>query len=136
MKQNITLFFLVVALGTSGCTSATQHLMNDPIDTSSSSNQTTIEYQHQPTYTYEEPTQEKKEAYENTMKKIASGIQDDPNYQRFSLDTEEKKAWFKKLTYQLWDRQITRQQFVEEGLKKYPNNGYEFDFIIKGFNAN
>lgn len=136
MKQKITLIFLLGALGLSGCTSATQHLINEPIVTSNDTNDRIVEYAQEQTSTYEEPTPEKKEAYENTMKKIASGIQDDPNYQRFSLDTDEKKAWFKKLTFQLWDRQITREQFIQEGLKRYPNNGYEFNFIIKGFTFN
>jgi len=70
------------------------------------------------------------------MRKIASGIKDDPNYQRIALDTPEKKAWFKSLTYRLWDRQITRQQFIKEGLRKYPDHGYEFNFIVRGFTFN
>ena len=67
------------------------------------------------------------------MRAVAAGIKDDPNYQRLALDTPEKKEWFKTLTYRLWDRQITRQQFVAEGLKRYPHHGYEFNFIVRGF---
>ena len=76
---------------------------------------------------------EKMKRYENKMKSIASGIPSDPEYQRIPLDTEEKKEWFKDLTFRLWDRQITRQQFLIEGLKRYPAHLHEFQFIIDGF---
>jgi hypothetical protein len=88
------------------------------------------------THEYVAPSGEKKEAYENTMRKIAAGIQDDPNYQRIALDTAEKKAWFKSLTFRLWDRQITRYTFMSEALAKYPTHQYEFDFILRGFTFN
>jgi hypothetical protein len=128
MKRHFILVAFV-ALGLSGCTSSMDYLI-EPNQTTKSSqpNQTTSTQ-----YDYEEPTPEKKEAYEKKMREIASGIKDDPNYQRFALDTPEKKEWFKKLTYRLWDRQITRQQFTTEGLKRYPDHGYEFNFIVRGF---
>ena len=127
-------FILVafVALGLYGCTSSMDYLIEPNQTTKSSQPTQTTSTQ----YDYEEPTPEKKEAYEKKMREIASGIKDDPNYQRFALDTPEKKEWFKKLTYTLWDRQITRQQFITEGLKRYPDHGYEFNFIVRGFTFN
>lgn len=83
--------------------------------------------------TYQEPAPEKLEAYTNTMRRVASGIKDDPNYNKIALDTAEKKAWFKDLTYRLWDRQITKGQFISEGLTKYPTHRYEFEFVVNGF---
>jgi len=85
------------------------------------------------TKAYEAASPEKMTRYANTMKKVASGIKDDTNYQRIALDTTEKKEWFKDLTFRLWDRQITRQQFLAEGLAKYPTHQYELQFIINGF---
>ena len=134
MRQHLILAILA-AWGFSGCTSSMNYLteLTDPTQTTQTTQTTQVltteEY-------YEEPSSAKKEAYSQTMRKIASGIKDDPNYQRLALDTPEKKDWFKKLTYKLWDRQITRQQFIAEGLKRYPNQGYEFNFIIKGFTFN
>ena len=128
MKRHFILVAFV-ALGLSGCTSSMDYLIepNEPAKSSQPIQTTSTQYD------YEEPTPEKKEAYEKKMREIASGIKDDPNYQRFALDTPEKKEWFKKLTYRLWDRQITRQQFITEGLKRYPDHGYEFNFIVRGF---
>jgi len=84
---------------------------------------------------YEKPSLAKMEHYNNTMGKVAAGIKDDPKYTRITLDTSEKKAWFKNLTYRLWDRQITRDQFISEGIKKYPTHRYEFEFVVKGFSS-
>lgn len=121
-----------IALGLTGCTSSVDHLIepNKPSQSSQSSHAVQATPMED---NYETPSPEKKVAYEKKMRNIASGIKDDPNYQRLSLDTAEKKEWFKTLTYRLWDRQITRQQFITEGLKRYPNNGYEFNFIVRGF---
>lgn len=106
-------------LGFSGCTPASRHLVNTPKYT-----QTTH---------YEKPTEHKMALYKKTMRSVASGIKSDSKYQRIALDTPEKKAWFRSLTYRLWDRQMTRQQFMAEGLAKYPDRRYEFQFILNGF---
>jgi len=131
MKRELILATCIV-LGLSGCTSSIDHLIepSEPTQPSKPAQATSMQYD------FEAPTPQKKEAYEKTMRKVASGIKDDPNYQRLALDTPEKKEWFKTLTYRLWDRQITRQQFVAQGLKRYPDHGYEFNFIVRGFTFN
>lgn len=141
MRRNL-MIAAVIALGFSGCTSSMDHLIASP-NQRTQSTMATQQYQ-EPRYQqtkyeearYEEPSGEKEEAYANTMRKIAANIQHDPNYKRISLDTPEKKAWFKNLTYRLWDRQITRHTFMSEALAKYPNHRYEFNFILKGFTNN
>ncbi len=117
IKMKLKLYIAVLlALGFSGCTNSANSL-----------NPSTSRV------TYEKPTAAKLEVYQKTMRRVASGIKDDPNYHKIALDTAEKKAWFRELTYKLWDRQITRDQFVSKGLKKYPTHKYEFDFIVRGF---
>ncbi len=111
----------IAILGMSGCTSPSQHL-NTP------AKKRAIVTMH-----YENPTPQKLALYQQTMRTVASGIKDDSRYQRIALDTPEKKEWFKRLTYRLWDRQMTRYQFMTEGLAKYPSRRYEFQFVINGF---
>lgn len=82
---------------------------------------------------YAKPSAKKLDAYHDTMMKVALSTQKDPNYKKIAFDTPEKKAWFGDLTYRLWDRQITRNQFLEEGLENYPTHQYEFNFIANGF---
>ncbi len=87
----------------------------------------------QPVTTYQKPTPQKEAIFHETMKEVALSTKDNPKYKRIALDTPEKKTWFKDLMYRLWDRQITRNQFISEGLIKYPTRQYEFAFIANGF---
>lgn len=82
---------------------------------------------------YAQPTAEKYALFKQTMRKVALSTQDEPKYQKMALDTPEKKSWFRSLMYRLWDRQISRREFVSEGIKKYPARSYEFNFVANGF---
>jgi hypothetical protein len=121
----MTKYYLLLAslsiLGLSGCTSPTG-MVTPPQSQSVSTS-------------YEKPTPHKLALYQQTMRSVASGIKHDSNYRRITLDTPEKKEWFRMLTYRLWDRQITRNQFMAEGLAQYPTHKYEFEFVIKGFES-
>ena len=115
--MKIKLLMAVLAgLGFTGCT--------DPMNTLSPTPSAT---------TYQKPTPQKETIFHKTMKEVALSTRDNPKYNRMALDTPEKKEWFKTLMYRLWDRQITRNQFIAEGLTKYPTHQYEFDFIANGF---
>jgi hypothetical protein len=83
--------------------------------------------------TYEKPTPAKEAKFHETMIKVAQSTKSNPNYNRMALNTPEEKEWFKNLMYRLWDRQITRSQFIEEGMKRYPNHKYEFTYIANAY---
>ena len=83
--------------------------------------------------TYEKPTEAKLAVFHPIMTKVALSTKDDPNYKKMSLSTTEEKEWFHNLMYRLWDRQITKNQFISEGVAKYPTHRYEFTFIANGF---
>ena len=76
----------------------------------------------------------KTKAYDITWRKVARSTLHDPEYKKLDLDTPEKKIWFKQLIYKLWDREITKREFIEEGIRKYPDHRYEFEFIAEGLN--
>jgi len=82
---------------------------------------------------YAQASVEKKNRFYETMIAVANSTKQDPNYHRMALDTPQKKAWFKNLMYRLWDGQITKSQFIAEGVAKYPTHHYEFEFVANGF---
>jgi len=82
---------------------------------------------------YQAPTQAKMEAFTPVMTKVALSTREDPRYNRMALNTPEEKEWFKMLMYRLWDRQISKREFIREGVSKYPSHQYEFNFIANGF---
>ncbi len=85
---------------------------------------------------YQKPNNHKLKIYHKTMQKIALSTKTDSSYEKITLDTAEKKSWFKNLMFRLWDRRITRKQFIKEGLRKYPTHSYEFNFVANGFQSN
>ena len=73
--------------------------------------------------------EEKHIAYGNTMRNVGTDIKQDINYQKLDLATPELKSWFTDITYKVWDRQITQQEFIALGLEKFPKYYYEFEVV-------
>lgn len=67
--------------------------------------------------------------YQSKMRNIARQIPNDKKYNRLALNTTESKKWFKDLTFRLWSGKINRNEFISEGLKRYPGHEYEFKFV-------
>lgn len=82
---------------------------------------------------YEKPTEAKLAVFHPVMTKVALSTKEDPNYKKMALTTKEEKEWFHDLMYRLWDRQITKNQFISEGVVKQPSHRYEFTFVANGF---
>ena len=85
-----------------------------------------------PQTSYQKPTPQQMEAFRPTMTRVALSTREDPNYNKMTIRPEDKK-WFSELMYRLWDRQITKIQFISEGSSRYPGHNYEFNFIANGF---
>ena len=78
-------------------------------------------------------TDEKRAKFNVDMRTVAQGLQANKNYTKIALNTVENKKWFKVLMYRLWDKQIDKETFINEGLVKYPYNAYEFSVIANLF---
>ena len=77
-------------------------------------------------FIYETPTPEKKAMFKKVLAQTAKSVKRDPKYRPIGLSSKEEKAWFATLTYRLWDRQITRRDFINEASLRYPQRVYEF----------
>jgi|GEM_PF-900343 len=82
---------------------------------------------------YENASAEKAAAYDRDMRTVGLSTRQDPKYQSFGFKTPEEKVWFRDLTYAYWHRDITKSQFISQGLSKYPTHRYEFNFVANGF---
>lgn len=85
-----------------------------------------------PAPTYQAPTEAKMSKFKPVMTEVALSTRNDPKYNKMTIKPEDKE-WFKLLMYRYWDRQITRGQFISEGISRYPGHTYEFSFIANGF---
>jgi hypothetical protein len=122
MKKTILISTLLAALTFTGCTDSTSSL-TPPKNTA----------QH--SAAYDNASDTKREAFENKKQKVGHSTKQDPKYKSFRpvLTTTENKTWFNNQMYLLWDRQITRSQYVSQGVAKFPSYKYEFTFIANQF---
>ena len=125
------------ALMMSGCSTSSSNYLLDTtptVQTPSPNNiQPTIQFDTIPRYI--EPSAEKKERFTSDFRTVAIKTKSDPNYQRMGLDTPETKRWFKQTTYLLWNRDISRSQYIREGLTRFPSNEYEFKFVANNLTS-
>ncbi|MCB4760614.1 MAG: hypothetical protein LGB58_07785 [Sulfurovum sp.] len=78
----------------------------------------------------------KEQRFLHAMVKVAKDIKSNPKYHKMVLRTPAKKLWLRNLMYKLWDKQITRKQFIAKGIAKYPKRKYEFTYIADAYEKN
>ncbi len=127
MKRYIAIT-LMTALGFSGCTNSLSSLNNSkPTTTANSYTQSHIAYDTAPEH--------KIIAFRKAQRRVGLLTHNNPNYKSFKpvLTSEESKIWFNNQMYLLWDRQITKEQYIAQGVAKLPAYRYEFTFIANNF---
>lgn len=127
MKLRISIAILA-AFGFSGCTNTLDSLTSS--NTSSASRnyaQGNVAYDNAPEY--------KINIFKQEQRRVGLSTKKDANYKSFApvLTSEDSKRWFNNNMYLLWDRQITKQQYIAKGTSKLPNYRYEFTFIANNF---
>lgn len=124
MFNKYTLILTSIAvLGFTGCTSSVDSLMSP----TTQSTKKYVNYDNAPEY--------KAEAFRTKQQSVGRATQQDPKYKSFRpvLTNNETKSWFTNTMYLLWDRQITRSEYIAQGTAKFPQYKYEFTFIANQF---
>ena len=123
-KRVITLLFVIVGLNLTGCVNKSKNVQVAPIVPKLTPTQ--IRQNTKSAMSDEE----KSSAYSQVMKSVGADVKSNPKYNRMDLKSpNDNRQWFKESTYGLWEGSITKEQFINAGLEKYPNNYYEFSFI-------
>ncbi|MCD6213109.1 MAG: hypothetical protein J7J02_09025 [Sulfurovum sp.] len=84
---------------------------------------------------FENASEAKTAAFKAKQREVGLSTKKDPNYHSpmSEIKAKNKKDWFNNQMYRLWDRQITRNQYITESVSEFPNHKYEFTFIANGF---
>ncbi len=127
MKLTISIA-LLVALSFLGCTNSENSLMP-------STTKTTSKNLKQNYIAYDKASEYKIKAFKQEQRRVGMLTKKDTNYKSFAsvLTTEEKKIWFNNIMFLLWDRQISKQEYIAKGMSKIPSHKYEFTFIANNF---
>jgi hypothetical protein len=64
--------------------------------------------------------------FDDKMTTVVAHVKADPNYKSVPLDTSSDRQWFFYKCEALFDKQISKDQFIAEGSKQFP--GYEASF--------
>ena len=64
--------------------------------------------------------------FDDKMSVVIAHVKADPNYKAVPLDTSSDRQWFFYKCEALFDKQISKDQFIAEGSKQFP--GYEASF--------
>lgn len=62
-------------------------------------------------------------AFEKWFNQTIEDVKNNPNYKRIPLDTKNQQEWFLSELFMAWDKKISKEEFTEKVLQKYP--GYE-----------
>jgi len=66
------------------------------------------------------------DVFDRKMSSVIGQIKADPSYRKIPLDTAADRQWFYDESAALFEKKITKSQYVDEGNKKFP--GYEASF--------
>jgi len=68
-------------------------------------------------------------AYETKINEVVKIVQADPNYVRIPLDTKEDADWFLTQSFLYWDKKNSRDEFIAEGVKRFPDYKSSFEYL-------
>lgn len=123
MKLRISIL-LLTALSFSGCTNSVNML------SSPQTKKAPKVYKN-----YDTASDYKKESFGKAQRAVGLSTKNDPEYKSFRpiLTDEETRKWFSNNMYLLWDRQITKGQYIAQSTSRFPAYKYEFTFIANHF---
>ena len=65
-------------------------------------------------------------AFDNKMSSVIAHVKADPNYKTIPLGSSVNREWFFSQSEALFNKKITKEQYVADGAKQFP--GYEASF--------
>jgi hypothetical protein len=68
-------------------------------------------------------------AFEGWFYKVIDDVKANPNYKRIPLDTKADQDWYLSLMFTAWDKKISKEEFVKDGLKRFPDYKESFEFV-------
>jgi hypothetical protein len=68
-------------------------------------------------------------AFTEKLSAVSNEIAQEPSYDRIPLETTEDQRWFTDLAYRYWNGGIKRDQFVAQGVARFPDHRRSFETL-------
>jgi len=72
-------------------------------------------------------------AFEKKFTQVLEDIKKKDGYKKLPLEDEEDLAWFINLSFKLWDKQISKAEYITVGEKKFPGYKETFEYLADEF---
>ncbi|MCF6222404.1 MAG: hypothetical protein L3J34_01620 [Flavobacteriaceae bacterium] len=71
-------------------------------------------------------------AFEAKYTTVLEGIKNDSSYKRVPMENSDV-VWFNTQAFLLWNKKISKDQFVKEGVSRFPESGASFEYLADKF---
>lgn len=71
----------------------------------------------------------KRKLFQEKMNSLSKEVQANPTYKRIPLDTKQDQEWFATETFLYWDSKSTKEEFINNGITKFPEFRETFEYL-------
>ena len=72
-------------------------------------------------------------AFEEKFHQVIDDVDNKKDYKKIPLDGEEDIKWFMQQSFKLWDKQISKEEYVKDGEGKFPGHNDTFTYLADEF---
>ena len=73
----------------------------------------------------------KYDGFDQWFTALKNKIEDDKSYHKIDFYSKHDAKWFMTLLFKVWNKNITHEEFVKEGVAAYPENRDTFEYFVK-----
>ncbi len=72
------------------------------------------------------------QAFEDKYTIALTDIQNDSRYKKIPLANSDV-VWFNTQAFLLWNKKLSKDQFIDEGVSRFPKNKESFEYLADKF---
>jgi len=72
----------------------------------------------------------KYDAFDKWFTAVKNKLSDDDNYHKIDFNDDHDIEWFMTLLFKAWEKNITHEAFIKEGVSAYPENKDTFEYFV------
>ncbi len=68
-------------------------------------------------------------AFNNWVLSVIDEAKADSSYKKLPLNSKADQRWFMENMFNAWSKKISKSEFIEKGLEKFPDSKESFQFV-------